>query len=347
VAGSMTDGGYGGHWTVACPVLVLEGLNGTVEGRARRALRGMGVGVADATAKAFERFVRTHAIEVVLGEYLDYSLPWLPMVQRAGVRFFGHGHGYDVSRRLREPRWRLEYRRYHDAAGIIVVSHASRARLLELGLSASMIHVIPCGVDVPPSPRRRPAREPVRCLAVGRMVAKKGPILTLDAFRRASEACCRLHLDYVGEGELRPAVRQFVRAFSLEDRVTLHGGLDGEGVQRLMENADIFVQHSITDPDTGDEEGLPVAILEAMAASLPVVATRHAGIPEAVTDGATGCLVTEGDSRAMAERIVELAVDPGARERMGVAGWERAGAEFTWERERESLLKVMALVRRD
>ena len=63
-----------------------------------------------------------------------------------------------------------------------------------------------------------------------------------------------------------------------------------------MEAADVLIQHSVVDPATGDEEGLPVAILEGMGCGLPVVATRHAGIPESVVEGETGMLVDEGDS---------------------------------------------------
>ncbi len=265
------------------------------------------------------------------------------MARRAGVRFFGHAHGYDISQRLRDRRWQEDYLQYNASDGIIVVSQASRDRLVDLGISASKVHVVPCGVDVPAAPRNRRETHPVRCLAVGRMVAKKGPILTLDAFRRALHAHPDLHLDYVGEGDLLPAVRQFVQAFALEDNVTVHGGLPSEDVQRLMDGADILLQHSITDPATGDEEGLPVAILEAMARSIPVVSTLHAGIPEAVVEGVTGYLVKEGETRAMAERIVALAGDADLRHHMGMAGWERARDHFAWERERESLLGVMSL----
>ncbi len=343
VAESMNNEGYGGHWAVDCPILQLEGLNGTMRGRARRALRRIGVAVADAATNAVERFLKGHGIQAVMGEYLDFSLPWLPVARRSGVRFFAHAHGYDISRRLLDPRWRRDYLRYNDSEGIIVVSRASRARLVELGIAETRIHVVPCGVNVPPSPRAPRDDEYVRCLAVGRMVPKKGPILTLDAFRRASEACPHIRLDYVGEGELLPAAQQFVRAFSLGDKVTLHRGLSSDEVQRLMQNADLFMQHSITDPDSGDQEGLPVAIIEAMARSIPVVSTRHAGIPEAVTDGVNGYLVDEGDSRAMAEAVVALVRDRGLRERMGEAGWHRVIADFTWDKEREQLLKIMGL----
>jgi len=88
-----------------------------------------------------------------------------------------------------------------------------------------------------------------------------------------------------------------------------------------------------------------VSILEAMASALPVVSTRHAGIPEAVFDGVTGFLVEPGDSVAMAEQILKLASDPVQRQELGLAGWRYARDHFTWERERASLLHVLGLSR--
>ncbi len=82
-----------------------------------------------------------------------------------------------------------------------------------------------------------------------------------------------------------------------------------------------------------------------MACGLPVVSTRHAGIPEAVTDGGNGFLVDEGDSAAMGARLVELASDPGLRLRMGEAGWQQARRRFSWERERSELLRILGLIR--
>ena len=86
-----------------------------------------------------------------------------------------------------------------------------------------------------------------------------------------------------------------------------------------------------------------MAILEAMAEGLPVISTRHAGIPEAVLDGETGCLVEEGDSIGMAERIIHLVRNPGLRFRLGRTGWQRAKVHFSWEKERSQLLKVLGL----
>jgi len=166
----------------------------------------------------------------------------------------------------------------------------------------------------------------------------------LDAFRRAAEVCPNLRLHYVGTGELSSAVHQFVLAFNLQNKVTLLGVQKNEVVQKLMKDADIYVQHSMTDSETGDEEGMPVSILEAMANSLPIVSTHHAGIPEAVINGFNGYLVDEGNSEVMAERIVELARDSELRRRFGVAGWRRTKECFSWEKERSELLRILDLL---
>ena len=86
-----------------------------------------------------------------------------------------------------------------------------------------------------------------------------------------------------------------------------------------------------------------MAILEAMAQALPVVSTRHAGIPEAVVEGSTGLLVEEGDAGAMADCLLTLSKDADLRARLGLAGWRRARERYSWEQERASLLDIFGL----
>ena len=105
----------------------------------------------------------------------------------------------------------------------------------------------------------------------------------------------------------------------LGGRVTLHGYRSHAEVAALMARAAMFVQHSVTDPD-GRIEGFPVAIAEAMFTALPVVSTRHSGIPEHVRDGVTGFLVAEGDVAGMAAAMARLLADPAAAAGMGRAG---------------------------
>jgi glycosyltransferase involved in cell wall biosynthesis len=112
-------------------------------------------------------------------------------------------------------------------------------------------------------------------------------------------------------------------------------------VEALLGECDIFLQHSRRDPATGDEEGLPVALLEAMSYGLAIVSTRHGGIPEAIEDGTTGFLVAEGDYGGMAARIVDFARDPQLRREFGDRARVRHASDFSWERERERLTQLI------
>ncbi len=290
-----------------------------------------------------EKYLNQHHIKIVLSQYLDHSLKWLEVAQKMGIRFFAHAHGCDISQALTDPAMPKRYLLLEAADGIITMSEHSRKKLIGIGLSGANIHVIPYGIDVPATPKRRNSNNIVRCFAAGRMVGKKAPLFTLEAFRRALKGNSRLRLDYAGGGELLDEARQFVHDYKLSDHVTLHGSQPNPVIQELMKKADIFVQHSRTDPDTGDEEGMPVAILEAMANNLPVVSTRHAGIPEAVDEGASGYLVDEGDIDGMAAYILQLSENPSLRNQMGHAGWVRARKHFSWPQERSALLTVLGL----
>jgi 2-polyprenyl-3-methyl-5-hydroxy-6-metoxy-1,4-benzoquinol methylase len=114
----------------------------------------------------------------------------------------------------------------------------------------------------------------------------------------------------------------------LNNAVTLHGDQPHERVMAQMHDSCVYVQHSITDPQTGDAEGLPHIILEASAAGLPVVSTLHEGIPDEVQHGVTGFLVEEGDVDAMADCMTNLAQAPHMRKTMGTAAYEKIAAEF-------------------
>jgi colanic acid/amylovoran biosynthesis glycosyltransferase len=293
--------------------------------------------------KRLRSFLENHGVEVVLGQYMDSSLRFLPVAKRLGVPFYVHAHGYDISRSLRDPYWVRRYSEYNDASAVIVVSESVKRRLTAIGIREEKIAVIPCGVDLPSQSVLPPRRTGTKVLAVGRMVAKKAPLLTLAAFRIAHEARPALRLDFIGHGELLSAASCFVRDAGLGAAVSLLGFQPPPVVRQKMMEADVFVQHSVVDPATGDEEGLPVAILEAMSCRLPVVSTRHAGIPEAVIEGQTGLLVDEGNIEGMAERIISLADNDTMRRSMGDAAWQRAKDLFTWESERASLLRLLKL----
>lgn len=294
--------------------------------------------------RAFARFLKEQEVEAILGEYLDFLPHLVRETEASGVRWFGHALGYDVSMRLRSGRWARIYRdSFSHASGVVVVAAHMRRKLIEIGIPEFKISIIPCcSVPLPTLPLREPGPI-VKFAAVGRMVPKKAPLLLLESFRKARLESESMALTMIGDGPLLDDAQAYLREYGLEAAVTLMGAQSREAVQSLLLESHAFVQHSVVDPVSGDAEGLPVAILEAMGNGLPVVSTRHAGIPDAVVEGVTGFLVDESDTDAMASGLARLAADPSLRARMGEAAWRRATEKFSWDRERRDLLSLMGL----
>lgn len=338
---------YSGHWSVNCPTLALDQVPKLSAYRILNHLSFRLLLKTESFWPAFSlvsRFLKKNQIDVIMGEYLSYSFPFFRMAQKLKIPYYAHAHGADISVHLRDPEWRKKYLEYNQASGIISVSQLGKQRLTQIGIDPSKIHVIPCGVDVPEClPTKNQKQSLSRCLAVGRFVPKKAPIKLLEAFMLARERRPEMTLDVIGGGPLFSRAQDFVTQHGLAEFVTLHGSQPAHVVKEFLAKADIFIQHSVIDQNSGDEEGLPVAILEAMASGLPVVATKHAGIPEAVMDQQTGYLVNEGDTLSMAAKIVTLADHPYIRHEMGAQGWAIAREKFSWNAERSALLDLMQL----
>lgn len=290
------------------------------------------------------RFVKKYGVDVFMGEYLDSCLHLHGILKKNNIKYFVHVHGYDLSRNYHLKYNRSDFKKIAEADGIIVVNNIQKGRLLEAGVHPNKIHVIPCGVRVPHNfIRRQNHSKNISCLAVGRMVPKKAPLLLMKSFQIASAKEGSLFMNYIGDGPLKPEVESFVKNNGLDDKVRLWGALHHSDVISMMREADLFLQHSVVDEVSGDEEGLPVAILEAMAHGLPVVSTVHAGVPEAVVSGETGLLSAERDILSMANNICALAQSQELRQRFGRAGWERARVRFSSENEQRCLRKVLML----
>jgi glycosyltransferase involved in cell wall biosynthesis len=112
------------------------------------------------------------------------------------------------------------------------------------------------------------------------------------------------------------------KALGIADRVTFKGSLSGLEVKEEMQNASVFVQHSVTTPLEGDKEGTPISVMEAMATGLPVLATRHAGIAEVIEHNVSGILVDEYDLEDMTNCMLQLVKNGELRSTIGSAGAE-------------------------
>jgi glycosyltransferase involved in cell wall biosynthesis len=166
-------------------------------------------------------------------------------------------------------------------------------------------------------------------VAVGRMVDKKGFGDLLEAAPAFLERFPDVRLVFGGGGDLQPSLEARAQALGLGARVIFTGGLSHPDVLGLIAAGEVFVMPSVRDPK-GNVDGLPIVVLEAMAAGKPVVATDVSGIPLAVRDGETGLLVPERQPARLAAAIVELLADPERAARFGSAGEEAVRTELNW-----------------
>lgn len=192
-----------------------------------------------------------------------------------------------------------------DAEFVVAVSEYNRAFLhaFDRGQSTPLL-LIHCGIDPQQyeyRPRSIPRTGPVRALCVAGLVEQKGHAVLLDALASCSHLD-RVKVDLVGDGELRDELERRVRELGLLDRVRFLGLRSESQVQDLLESTDMFVLPSVIVPD-GRMEGLPVALVEALACGVPVVSTRLSGIPELIADRRTGRLAEPGDPRSLAVAI--------------------------------------------
>jgi colanic acid/amylovoran biosynthesis glycosyltransferase len=225
-------------------------------------------------------------------------------------------HAYDLTAWFKKHPTDYYARLFEEADLLLPISEHWRSLLLRLGAPAHKLRVRHMGVDSTSlhfSPRALAADEPLRLISVARLIEKKGLSYAFAALALAEKQLPRpFEYHVVGDGPLRSQLQSEADALGLRARVTFHGSLDSAAVQGLMQGMHGFLAPSVTAAD-GDMEGIPVALMEAMAQGLPVISTRHSGIPELVRDGETGWCVPERDATALAKALVEWANAP--------AGW--------------------------
>ncbi len=259
-----------------------------------------------------------------------YSLMARFLYRRPAVLFTEHGRHYpDYPRRKRMLANRLLLQRRDRVVG---VGEAVRQALIRNeGLPTERVSVIYNGIDLTRFANGVHERLAVRqeigvgaadlvLLQVARLDYLKDHATAVRMLERVVPACPGARLVLVGEGPERAKIEELVQARNLAPYVRWLGLRND--VARLMRVADLFLLTSIS-------EGIPLTVIEAMAAGLPVVSTHVGGVAEIVEDGQTGLLAPSGDDAALAERIVRLSADEARRRQMGERGRERARAIFS------------------
>lgn len=267
--------------------------------------------------------------DVVLAQFATSGAKVLNACQRNNLKIVVYCRGYDLTKNDVVNRHKDIYVRLFDyASAIICVSESLRKVALSLGGDKETTFVNPSGAD---TVKFQPPTEngfQRRFISVGRFTSKKAPYITLLAFRKVLDelSCCNLTM--IGNGPLLESSKDLAKVLGMMDSVEFLGSKTHSVVAKEMQEADVYVQHSI-ESISGDSEGAPVSIMEAGAAGLPVISTKHAGIPEIVINGRTGFLVDEGSIEGMSSKMIELMDHPECVLKLGLNARARVEKYFS------------------
>ncbi|MDA1194547.1 MAG: glycosyltransferase [Planctomycetota bacterium] len=220
-------------------------------------------------------------------------------------------HAFDLTRYVHTRGLGVYRGLFHRGDAFVAITKYAREKLLTLGCPEQRISVLHAGVDSTSfifRLRDRREGDPLQVLAVGRMVEKKGFSFALRALAAVRQRGYQIRAQFAGDGPLFELLKQEADGLGLGEVVSFLGPVSHERVRALTDEAHVMLVPSVTARD-GDEEGLPAVLLEALAAGVPVIATRHAGIPEVIQDRDTGLLVAERDTEALAAALECLVLD--------------------------------------
>lgn len=239
-------------------------------------------------------------------------------------------HGHDVSIWPQERGHDCYTHLFKVASAFVVNSENTRRRVIDLGCPPAKIEKLYPAWDMAKFPytvHPRKEGQPMRVVTVARLVEKKGVNVSIEAIALLHRSHPLIHYDIVGDGPMHHQLQALVEKLGLHNVVTFHGAQSRDYVRRMLEDAHVFLLSSVT-TQQGDFEGLGVVLLEAQAAGLPVVATRHGPFPEVVAHGETGFLAPEHSPEQLAHWLRYLMENPQAATDMGRAAREHVERNF-------------------
>lgn len=251
------------------------------------------------------RILKLKKIDLVFAEYLINGGRVIDVCKKLSIPIIVTALGYDISNKDVIENNKANYKMlFNYCNAVIIVSNHMRANLNKLGCPEEKIVYSPAAPETSFF-ELKPSFKNKNILAIGRFVDKKGPHLSILAFREVLKKHPDAKLIFAGDGQLLNACRDLVNVFDMSKKVEFLGFITQDQQKELLENSMMFIQHSKV-ASSGDSEGTPVAILEASASGLPVVSTNHAGIPEVVINNETGYLVEELNYKKMAKKMIYL-----------------------------------------
>jgi colanic acid/amylovoran biosynthesis glycosyltransferase len=251
-------------------------------------------------------------------------------------------HGFDLSRYLTDSN-ENPYRKLLQQGNLFLpISNLWRDKLIQLHCEPGRIIVHHMGIDLDKfayTEKNITTGDTIKILTVGRLTEKKGHRYALEAIAKIIARRPNIEFLIAGDGPLRDELTALTRKLNIEKQVCFLGPLQQNEISALYQQAHIFLLPSVTAAD-GDQEGIPVVLMEAQACGLPVVATLHSGIPELVADGKSGFLVPERDADRVTEALEHLIKNPHLWKEMGRHGRDIVQQQYNIKTLNQNLAKI-------
>ena len=308
-----------------------------------RQLRNMPWQISDAELRALLgalSAIDARILHIYFGQIAVHLLPLIRAWKNPSIVSF---HGADVTVDMDRPTYREATRQMLAAVKLVLVrSESLRRALVDLGCDPEKIEIQRTGIPLEEFPFRErvfPSSDrgsEWRFVQAGRLIEKKGLPVAFRAFAFFVRQYPNATLTIAGEGPLLDDLRKLARELSIEQHVSFTGFLSQEQLRDIYYRSHIFLHPSQTGRDR-NQEGIPNSMLEAMASGLPVFATQHGGIPEAIENDVSGVLVPERDHQKLAQALLNAAEAPNFLSRIAGRGAEVVRKEFDLQSQAQRL----------
>jgi len=309
-------------------------------------------GVVDKLSeKYFEFQLRKEKIDLLHAHFGTFGTKLVNLKERLGIPLLVSFYGDDASAAPKRKEWEEGYKRlFEKADSFIAICEDMKQELISHGCPEEKIHIVHVATDLNTySYKERNIPEDgttINFLKIAKFEGKKGIKYLLEAFNRLSNKMDNVKLTLVGYGPDLDKIKYQIDNLNLEDNVELIDTTEITKtdeifplIKKLLQKKDIFVHPSLT-TENNDKEGTPTIIMAASSCGMPVISTKHAGIPEVVVDGETGYLVPEKDVDALYKKMKYLAENPMLWNKMGKAGRKHIEKEFSRKSLTKNLQKV-------
>ncbi len=251
-------------------------------------------------------------------------------------------HGFDMTRYIKDEGDSVYNRLFTKGDLCLPISECWKNKLIELGCCKDKIVVHRMGVDVDKfnfSPRKQKSDKKIKLLTVARLVEKKGVEYGIRAVSKLMHKHLNVEYGIIGDGPLKKNLESLIEELRMGGSIKLLGWKQQDEIIGSLKGADILLVPSVTSQN-GDQEGIPVVIMEALAQGLLVISTLHSGIPELVEDGVSGFLVPERDVHSLADRLAYLIDHPEIWSEMGRHGREIVTKEYNINKLNDQLVEL-------